>query len=153
MGALTGIVKLGTYTGSPAVAVDTLLGLLPNPDSTSSSGAIAGGGLLDEISPPAVAQLRTELTAMKTAFLSGFTQVAYGQYVATAADATATLLNIVTGLTDLDLAQCAVTVFRAGAEITTAKTLSEPTAGTLRIANGTYVIAAGDVVNWLARKS
>ena len=69
MSATTGIVKLGTYTGhsTASPAIDVLLNLLANPDSTSSSGAIAGGGLLDEMSPAAVAQLRVELEAMKAA--------------------------------------------------------------------------------------
>ena len=147
MGATTGIVALGSYT--PSANIDTLLNLLANPDTTSSSGAIAGGGLLDEMSPAALAQLRVELTAMK----GGFAQVAWGQYTVVAADDTANQINITTGLTDLDLAQCAVLIFRAGAEITTAKTISEPSAGVLRIADSTYQATAGDVVNWLARKS
>lgn len=69
MGATTGIVKLGNYAGaaSDSAAVDILLALIPNPDSTSSSGAIAGGGLLDEMSPACAAQLRVELLALKDA--------------------------------------------------------------------------------------
>lgn len=70
MGATTGIVAIGNYAGAAndAAAVDILLNLLPNGDSTSSSGAIQGGiGMLDEISPAALAQLRVELTALKAA--------------------------------------------------------------------------------------
>jgi hypothetical protein len=74
MGATTGIVKLGNYAGaaSDSAAVDILLALLPNPDAvlsqtTNSSGAIAGGGLLDEMSPGCLAQLRVELLALKDA--------------------------------------------------------------------------------------
>lgn len=69
MGATTGIVKLGNYAGaaSDSAAVDILIALIPNPDSTSSSGAIAGGGLLDEMSPACAAQLRVELLALKDA--------------------------------------------------------------------------------------
>lgn len=69
MGATTGIVKLGNYAGaaSDSAAVDILLALIPNPDSTSSSGAIAGRGLLDEMSPACAAQLRVELLALKDA--------------------------------------------------------------------------------------
>lgn len=69
MGATTGIVALGNYAGAAtdSAAVDILLALIPNPDSTSSSGAIAGGGLLDEMSPPCAAQLRVELLALKDA--------------------------------------------------------------------------------------
>lgn len=47
--------------------VQALLDLIPNPDSTSSSGATAGGGFLDEISPAAAVQLRVELTALLAA--------------------------------------------------------------------------------------
>ena len=67
MSATTGIKAIGTYATSDSAAVDTLLALIPNPDSTSSSGAIAGGGLLDEMSPACAAQLRVELLALKDA--------------------------------------------------------------------------------------
>jgi hypothetical protein len=67
MGATTGIVQLGAYDGTDAENIDELLALLPDPDTDSSSGAIAGGGLLDEISPAALAQLRVELLAIKDA--------------------------------------------------------------------------------------
>lgn len=67
MGATTGVVVLGDYAGAadgPA-AVQVLLDLLPDPDTDSSSGAIAGGGLLDEINPAALAQLRVELETLQ----------------------------------------------------------------------------------------
>jgi hypothetical protein len=67
MGATTGIVQLGAYDGTDEENIDELLALLPDPDTDSSSGAIAGGGLLDEISPAALAQLRVELLAIKDA--------------------------------------------------------------------------------------
>lgn len=69
MGATTGIVALGNYASAAndAAAVDILLNLIPDPDTLSSSGAIAGGGLLDEMSPACCAQLRVELTALKDA--------------------------------------------------------------------------------------
>lgn len=70
MGATTGIVKLGDYAGNSGTAgdaIDVLLALIPDTESTSSSGAQAGGGLLDEISPAACDQLRVELLAMKAA--------------------------------------------------------------------------------------
>jgi hypothetical protein len=67
MGATTGIVQLGAYDGTDAENIDELLALLPDPDTDSSSGAIAGGGLLDEISPAALAQLRVELLAITDA--------------------------------------------------------------------------------------
>lgn len=64
-----GVQKLGDYAGAAdnKSRVDVLLALIPNPDSTSSSGAIAGGGFLDEMSPAAAVQLRVELAAMKSA--------------------------------------------------------------------------------------
>lgn len=70
MGATTGIVAMGNYAGAAndSAAVDILLNLLPDPDSSSSSGAIQGGrGFLDEMSPACCAQLRVELTALKDA--------------------------------------------------------------------------------------
>lgn len=146
MGILTGILPLGTYTSG--VNLDTLLNLLPNPDAVPPREN-AGGGLLDEISPAALAQLRVELTAMK----GGFSQVAFGQYVVIAADDTANQINITTGLTDFDLANSAVLIFRAGAEITTAKTISKQAGGVIRIADSTYQATVGDVVNWIARKA
>ena len=65
----TGVQAIGDYSGAATAqdAIDTLLALIPNPDSTSSSGAIAGGGFLDEMSPGAAIQLRVELAAMGTA--------------------------------------------------------------------------------------
>lgn len=69
MASSAGVQQIGDYT-TPATAedkVNALLALLPNPDTTSSSGAIAGGGFLDEISPAAVVQLRVELTALAEA--------------------------------------------------------------------------------------
>lgn len=69
MTALTGIVALGDYAGaaSDSAAVDVLLALIPDPDTASSSGAQAGGGLLDEMSPACCAQLRVELLALRDA--------------------------------------------------------------------------------------
>lgn len=76
MGATTGIAAIGTYTGAAndGAAVDILLALIPNPDSTSSSGAIAGGGItnsyLDEMGPACATQLRVELLALKAAIMT-----------------------------------------------------------------------------------
>lgn len=69
MGATTGIAVIGNYAGAAndAAAVDILIALIPNPDSTSTSGAQAGGGNLDEMSAGAAAQLRVELAALKDA--------------------------------------------------------------------------------------
>jgi len=69
MGATTGIATIGDYAGAandPA-RVQVLLDLIADPDTTSSSGAQAGGGLLDEMSAVAAAQLRVELAALKAA--------------------------------------------------------------------------------------
>lgn len=69
MSSITGISAIGNYAGaaSDSAAVDILLNLIPNNDTTSSSGAQAGGGNLDEMSPMAAAQLRVELLALKDA--------------------------------------------------------------------------------------
>lgn len=62
-GATKGIQPLGAYAGSTTAGagLDALLALIPNPDS----GAQAGGGFLDEMSPAAAAQLRVEIAALK----------------------------------------------------------------------------------------
>lgn len=70
MAATTGFVAVGNYAGaaSDSAAVDILLNLLPNPDTSSSSGAIQGSfHFLDEMSPACLAQLRVELIALKDA--------------------------------------------------------------------------------------
>lgn len=67
MSALTGISPVGNYAGvtTAGAGIDRLVALLPNPDTTSTSGAIAGGGFLDQMSPAAVVQLRVELAALR----------------------------------------------------------------------------------------
>ena len=70
MAATTGITAVGDYTtGAPTnkAKVQRLIDIIPNPDTTSTSGAQAGGGMLDEMSPIAAASLRVELTALKAA--------------------------------------------------------------------------------------
>lgn len=148
MGATTGIVKLGAYSSSVIdTNIDELLALLADPDDDSSSGAQAGGGLLDEMSPAALAQLRVELEAIKTASAGSG---ASGQHTVTAGEATANLVDIVTGLADLTLANVAVTVTRAGSIVTADAVITEPVAGTIRVADGgvTYNVTAGDKINW-----
>jgi hypothetical protein len=146
VGSSTGIVALGTYTGIGDNNIDTLLALLADPDSSSSSGAIAHGGLLDEMSPAALTQLRVELAAMKAATAGS---AASGQYTVVAADDTANLKDIVTGLADLTIANVAVTVTRAGSIVTSDAVITEPVAGTIRVADGsTYHLTAGDKINW-----
>ena len=67
--SLKGIAAIGNYAGAAtdAAAVQILIDLIPDPDSTSTSGAQAGGGNLDQMSPGAAAQLRVELIALKDA--------------------------------------------------------------------------------------
>lgn len=68
MSAIAGLAVLGDYDQATAGdAVDQLLDLIPNPDAPHGSGAVAGGGFLDEMSPGAAAQIRVELIAMKAA--------------------------------------------------------------------------------------
>jgi len=73
MSSITGIAVMGNYAGAAtdSAAVDILIAMIPNPDTTSSSGAQAGNGNagsnLDEMSAIAAAQLRVELTALKAA--------------------------------------------------------------------------------------
>ena len=66
MAAVTGITVIGDYVtaGTDQAKVLRLLALIPDVDSTSSSGAQAGGGMLDEMSPAAAVQIRVELTAL-----------------------------------------------------------------------------------------
>lgn len=71
MSALTGLKVVGDYANAAtdSAAVDMLIALIPNPDSTSTSGAqtSGAGSMLDEMSPMAAAQLRVELAALKDA--------------------------------------------------------------------------------------
>ena len=75
MGVTSGFAKIGDYTtpSGDANKVAALLALIPNPDTTSSSGAVAGGtngipnSYLDEMSPGCAAQLRVEIAALQAA--------------------------------------------------------------------------------------
>lgn len=151
----TGLVPLGTY-GVNGNALQTIFDLIPNIDSTSSSGSQAGGagGFLDEMSPVAAVQLRAELQAAMDAF--GAEGFATGQYTATAGDATADAMSIPTGLTDLTLSKCAISIFRAGTYVGPMESvITESPAGTIVITQDAstpiYTITAGDIVNWFAR--
>lgn len=155
-----GIVAQIDYTGMTVdEAVAALLAALPDPDTTSTSGSQQGStylGFLDEMSPMALTQLRIELQAMAdSAAGGGADDVAFGSYTMVAADDTANLTDIVTGLANITIAECAVTVWRAGVNVTADAVISEPAAGTIRVANGaaTYVVTAGDIVNWFARSA
>jgi hypothetical protein len=134
--------------------IDLLLAAIPDPDSTSTSGAIQGiAGFLDEMSPITAAELRVEIAALRTSANGGNTEIANGVYTVTAADATANHADIVTGLADLTLTKSTVKVTRAGADVTVDAVVTEPVAGTLRVADGgtTYNMTAGDLIYWTAR--
>lgn len=153
MGASSdGIAVIGDYTDAVlATRVGVLLDLIPDPDTTSTSGAQAGGGNLDEMSAIAAAHLRVELEALAASGADlGF--AAAGKYTMVAADDTANQVDIVTGLANITLANGAVQIRRAGADVTADAVISEPVAGTIRVADGaaTYDCTAGDVVWWIA---
>lgn len=67
MGITTGLTAIGVYATNDSTAVDALIALIPDPETTSSSGAQSGGGYLDQMSPLCAAQLRVELAALKDA--------------------------------------------------------------------------------------
>lgn len=154
-----GIASMIDYSGAatPEAAIDLLLDAIPNVDTTSTSGAQQGStylGFLDEMSPMAAIQLRVELEAIQdSAAFGGTSNTASGQHTVTAGEATANLVNIVTGLPDITLANCAVSVFRAGTNVTADAVITEPSAGTIRVADGgvTYNTTAGDIINWFAK--
>lgn len=62
-----GVVPLGDYDKTTAgEAIDVLIALIPDPDTVSTSGAIAEqGGMFDEMMPHVATELRVELLAMK----------------------------------------------------------------------------------------
>jgi hypothetical protein len=145
----TGFQPSGTYTGDGG-DIARLLALIPNVDTQSSSGAIAGGGFLDEMSPVAALQLRVELNAIQAAIGNpgGYRQ---GAQTMSAGDVTATHTDIVTGLADITLANCVIAIKRAGVNVTRDAVISEPVAGTIRVAAGTnYVMTAGDIISFYA---
>jgi hypothetical protein len=105
------------------------------------------------MSPGAAAQLLVELAALRAGLIgSGHDNVAFGQYTAVAADATANQTDIVTGLADTAVTAIAVTITRAGSIVTEDAVITEPSAGTIRVADGgaTYVLTAGDIITWFA---
>jgi len=106
------------------------------------------------MTPIAATVLGVELRALQDDIDGGGTnEVAFGSHTVTAGEATANLVNITTGLGDLTLADCAVTVFRAGTNVTSDAVITEPSAGVLRIADGsTYNTTAGDIINWMAHE-
>lgn len=150
MGIKDGIIAMGTYTGDVAANLAALQELIGDPDELRSDGRNAGSNL-DEMSPVARAQLAVELDAILAGQQIGGKDVAYGTYTAVAADATANQINIVTGLADISLAASSVTVVRGGSILLSDQVISEPSPGTIRVADGsTYSVTAGDIVNWMA---
>jgi hypothetical protein len=145
MSVLTGLAPVGTYGSQTESNFDELLRIIPDPDAPHGTGAVAGGAHLDEMSPGAAAQLRVELLA---ALAAGGVS---GTYTVTEADNTANQINITTGLADFTLTKSAVSIYRSGSEVLTARTLSKQSGGVLRIADSTYQATAGDIVNWAVR--
>lgn len=151
MNMQTGMIAIGTYAGTPTANLAALIALLGDPDALVTDARAAGSNL-DEMSPVARAQLVTELEAFQTALNGGADGVAFGQHTVLAADATEGLVNIVTGLADTSIANIGVTVTRAGAIVTADAVITEPAAGTIRVADGTaYNTTAGDIITWFAR--
>lgn len=155
MSATTGIAAIGTYGEALRSArVAELLTYIPDPDSTSSSGSVAGGTngtnntYLDEMSPACATQLRVELNAIIATLSS-----ADGQYTVTAGDATNTFIDIVTGIPVFTLANTSWSIRRAGSLVSQGVG-SQAVNGTLHIAAGgvgTLVVTAGDIVTWYVR--
>lgn len=151
MGITSGITAIGTYTGPVGDAVDELIALIPDPDTRESPSPREAGSIFDEMSPFAAAQLRVELLALKGVLDAGGDDVAYGTHTVTAAEDTAGLVDIVTGLADTAAAKYSVTVWRAGVIDNGDLVFSEPSAGTLRVADGaTDDILEDDVIVWFA---
>lgn len=155
MGIITGLVPILTYSGTPAAQIAAFKALIPNPDTKESPQPRQPGSILDEISPLAAAQLRLEIDTLANGLDLGADGVAYGQYTVVAADDTANLVNIVTGLADTTLAKIAVSISRAGVLVdggtTGGATITEPVAGTIRVADGGgYVVTTGDIITWFA---
>lgn len=67
-----GIVSLCNYAGAAndGAAIDLLIALIPNVDTTSSSGAQGGGGFFDEMNPTLASQLQVELAALRAAIVT-----------------------------------------------------------------------------------
>ena len=140
--ATEGLEVIGTYAHD-GTDVATLKALIPDPDTAPSQG---GGGFLDEMSPACAAQLRVELDAM---VVDG-AAFRVGSHTVTADEATANQVDIVTGLSNITVANCIVSITRAGDNVVRDAVFSEPVAGTLRIADGAanYNTTAGDVIKY-----
>lgn len=72
-----------------------------------------------------------------------------GKATASAAQATANAVDIVTGLAAVSA--YIVQIHRSGADVKSDAVMSQPAAGTLRVADGsTYSVTEGEVISWIA---
>lgn len=150
MGLTDGMIQIGVYDGTPQENFEELLALVGDPDALTTESRAAGSNF-DEMSPVARAQLYAEIQALQTALSAGGDGVAYGTHTVTAAEDTAGLVNIVTGLADTAAVNYSITVWRAGVVDNGDLVFSEPSAGTLRVADGaTDDILEDDVIVWFA---
>lgn len=154
MGMLDGIQSQIDYSAAATTGekIDLLLGAIPDPDTTSTSGSQQGIlSYLDEMMPMAAAVLRVEIGALRDSLTGDSDDIANGVHTVTAGEAAAGQVDIVTGLGDIQVAQAAITVVRAGSRVTADAVITEPTPGTIRIADGsTYNTTAGDTIRWSA---
>jgi hypothetical protein len=86
---------------------------------------------------------------MLSGLINGNGPVSHGEYTAVTGDGVAGTVAISTGLSSIEA--CIAQVRRAGALVTADANVSY-SGGTLTVANGgtTFVLAAGDVVAWIA---
>jgi hypothetical protein len=154
MGHKDGIVAMGSYDGTLTEAITELRTLIEDPDLVLTTYGVAreAGSNLDEMSPIARAQLQVELDALEEAQGAGGEGIAFGQHTVTAGEASANQVDIDTGLADTSLANIAVTVSRSGSIVTDDAVITEPSAGTIRVADGSsYNTTAGDIITWFAK--
>lgn len=157
MGVMTGMQVIGDYVAGTD-NITKLFNLIPDPElrgpgypNGGDSRTRAAASMLDEMAPVAAAQLRRELIALGAVNSDNLTPGNFAvrriDYTVTTADAAANLVNIPTGFADIALTACAVKVIRAGSDVTVDAVISEPSAGTIRVADGsTYNTTAGDII-------
>lgn len=72
-----------------------------------------------------------------------------GKATVSSAQATANAVDIVTGLAAVSA--YIVQIYKSGVDVKADAVMSQPAAGTLRIADGsTYSVTEGDVISWIA---
>lgn len=154
--SLDGIEVIGDYA-TPVDAEDkvqVLIDLIPDPDTINTSGAQAGGGNLDEMSPIAAAHLRVELGALQAEISSsGGPASAFGEYTADGDDASADEMEIDTGLDTSDpLTILIVDIIRGGVSVKDDAIVTDNEDGTFTITEDSeYSVTSGDVVHWAAQ--